>query len=118
MAIVPKSALLQVRLDPRLLERFKAVCEQTETKHTHALRVLLETYVVHAEHRLQKAATSASGVIERAAGTSVTPKPQKPPVEPPVRSVVRQLTVSERLKAERDAKKAKKKRREDRWFKD
>lgn len=118
MAIVPKTSVLQIRMDPRLLERFKAVCEQTGSKPTQAARLLLETYVVHAENRLAKAFRTASEAIEVVKASPLPPKVKKTPMEPSTPSVARRLTVSERLKLEREAKKAKMKKREDRWFKD
>jgi antitoxin component of RelBE/YafQ-DinJ toxin-antitoxin module len=118
MAIVPKTSVLQIRMDPRLLERFKAVCEQTGSKPTQAARLLLETYVIHAENRLAKASRTASEAIEAARVPPLPSSQKKTPVQPSTPSVARRLTVSERLKLEREAKKAKIKRREDRWFKD
>jgi len=111
MAIVPKSAVLQVRLDPRFLERLKVVCQHADVTPAQAARVVLETYVLHAEHSLKKAAKPASETISSVKGDSVLPAPEKSPVG----AVNKPMSLSEKRKAEKVAKEARKARREDRY---
>lgn len=119
MAIVPKSAVLQVRLDPRFLDRFKAVCEHADIKPAQAARIILETYVVQAEEKLRKASKTASEAISKAAGAEVSEEVKELPVERSKQSQVpSKVSLADRMRAEREAKKAKAKKREDRWLKD
>jgi hypothetical protein len=108
MAIIPKTSVLQVRLSPGFRDRLQVVCDAQGVRTTAAARTLLETFVIQAEERIRRAAAAS----ERKGGASVPPVVKKRPVAVSGQPV----GLSDKLRAERDAKKAKKKKREDRWL--
>lgn len=116
MAIVPKSSVLQIRLDPAFRLRFEAACVSSGNgvKPAAACRALLEAFVIQAEERARRLAVSTAKRLSRSIPPSVPVAPVKAPVVRPVASG----GLSDRLRLEREVKRAKKKKREDRWLQD
>lgn len=114
MAIVPKNKVLQVRVHEVQLKQFERVCSYLGVRPTVRIRELMNADFVRYQSKLALASKTASEPSSEPAATSVLVQPQNEPVRPPVKSG----GLSERLKAEREAKKLKKKKREDKWLYD
>jgi hypothetical protein len=112
MPVIPKDKLLQVRLDQSFFDRFSALADQQDTTVSALVRGIMGQYVSHMEQRMRKDAEWAATLESRRQAVPVSPEPRKPPVEP----VRKPESLSERIKAEREAKKAKKQKREDRFL--
>lgn len=64
MALIPKTAVLQLRLSPELLARFQASCDARDDSASHVLRQFIhreiEVYELHLLKKRLKAAEAAS----------------------------------------------------------
>jgi len=114
MAIVPKTSVLQVRLDPAFSDRLRAVCSERGCTPAAAARELLEAFVLHAEEKARRLVISTAKRLKNSDPASVPLDAQKRAVRPPVASG----GLSDRLRLEREAKRSRKKKREDRWLQD
>ena len=114
MALVPKTELVQVRVDVALLEAFKASCDLLEVKPSVRLRALMRA---DAAEVTRKSANSAAWHARQASKVAqvseVVPVVEKLIVEPPVRSAT---LFSERRALDKQAKAALKKKREEKWL--
>lgn len=97
-------------MSPGFRDRLQAVCDAQGVRMTAAARTLLETYVIHAEDRIRRASVAS----ERKVGVSVSPDVKKPPVAVSGKPV----SHSHSTKARTDAKKAREKKKLDKWLAD
>lgn len=115
MAIVPKTELVQVRVDVALLKEFQASCLLLEVKASVRLRALMRADVAEVNRKSRIAAAQraykASKSVE---ATSMSPLLEKLTVAPPVASAV---LFSEKRAMDKAAKAALKKKREEKWLK-
>lgn len=114
MAIVPKTKVIQLRVDPELFDKFSARADANDTTVSAMIRGLMNGWLNHVERRERKDSEWAATLESRRQAVSASPEPRKPPVEP-VEPVRKPGSLSERMKADREAKKAKKQKREDRF---
>lgn len=114
MAIVRKDKVLQVRVDEALLAQFEESCAWLGVRPTARIRALMAADFLLYEKKLANQAKWAATRLKEQTPASVSTVAQKASVAPSVQPV----SLSEKLKAQREAKKAKKKKREDKWLLD
>lgn len=115
MALVPKSKVVQVRIDGTELEMFQHACVLLGCKPTARIRALIRADVAEVSRKAASAAAwQARQAIKTAQGGSVPSVPEKLTVAPPVKSV---SLFSEKRALDKAAKKALKKKREEKWLK-
>jgi len=112
MAIAAKTSVFQVRMHPKQLEMFRASCAARGIRPTVRIRELMNADVVIAEKQAANRAQWAAVLQKRADAALVSPVVEKPPVA----ALLQSGSLSERLKAEREAKKARKKKRENKGW--
>ena len=84
MALKPKSELLQVRVEPELLERFRAFAESNHSTVSEAIRHFMRVYSEQYEKRLERAraAQASKGAPDTATPQKTAQKPVKPSGRP------------------------------------
>lgn len=63
MALTPKTAVLQVRLDPELLRKFQEACEARHSTVSHTLRDYMYSEVAGYERHLEKERLKAAAKV-------------------------------------------------------
>lgn len=114
IVIVRKDKVLQVRVDEASLQQFEESCASLGVRPTARIRALMSADFLLYQKKLANQAKSPASSFKDRGAASVLVSSQKSPVASPVKPV----SLSERLKAEREAKKLKKKKREDKWLHD
>jgi antitoxin component of RelBE/YafQ-DinJ toxin-antitoxin module len=108
MAVVRKTAVLQVRCKPEDLEAFQVACEASGLKPTEAIRRFMVEEALRLKRReASNAAWRASSAAMAKVGTEVSASAKKPPVE----AIRKPQSLSERRAAEKAAKEARKARK-------
>lgn len=111
MAIKPKKAVLQIRLDSEDLERFQDACEESGETASATLRRVIRRIIADADARAEREALKLAKAFPLPSGVQVSPGLQKSLAGP-----VRQpQSLSERRKAEKMAKDARQARKDDRY---
>lgn len=112
MAIVRKDKVLQVRVNEAQLQQFEQSCAWLGVRPTERIRALMNADFLLHQQKLSNQAKSASVPSKDVKAASVLTIAKKAPVAPPVQP----MSLSERIKADRQAKKLKKQKREDKWL--
>lgn len=109
MAVIPKSKVIQLRVEPELFDKFSARAEQYDTTVSAIIRSLMNTYIRQMENREKKDAEWDATLESRRQAASAAVGVELPSVAP-VRVPV---SLSERRKAEKLAKAARKARKDE-----
>jgi len=104
MAIIPKSKVIQLRVEPELFDKLSARAELNDTTVSGIIRDLMKRWLHQVEQRERKDAEWAATLESRREAASVSTGVQLSPVAPPRQS----QSLSERRKAEKLAKAARK----------
>jgi len=107
MAVIPKSKVIQLRVEPELFDKFSARADLNDTTVSALIRGLMKNYVHQVEQRERKDAEWAATLESRRQAASAAAGVQLPPVV----SVRVPQSLSERRKAEKLAKDARKARK-------
>jgi anti-sigma-K factor RskA len=113
MAIVPKTKTIQLRVEPELFDKFSARADIKDTTVSAIIRGLMIDWIRHVEHRERKDAEWAATLESRRNAVLDQAASQKPAAVAPVAS-----TLSDRRKAEKLAKEAKRLKRDQRFSRD
>jgi len=113
MAIVPKTKTIQLRVEPELFDKFSVRADIKDTTVSAMIRGLMMDWIRHVEHKERKDAEWAATLESRRNAVLEQMVAQKPVAAVPVPS-----TLSDRRKAEKLAKEAKRLKREERFSRD
>lgn len=103
MALIPKSAVIQIRLSPDLLARFQAVCDAKDATISEDLRRYIHREVDAYERFVEASRLKAASGSPVPAG-ALTGSPYVAPPPSPVVTPANHQNRVQRKAAERDAK--------------
>lgn len=109
MPVIPKSKVLQIRVEPELFDKFSARADINNMTVSALIRGLMKRYIDQVETRERKDAEWAATLESRRKAASAAVGVELPPVA----SVRVPVSLSERRQAEKMAKAARKARKEE-----
>lgn len=114
MPVVPKSKTIQFRVDPELFDKFSAEADANGTSASAVLRGFMRSWVEQMARRREKAVKDAewAATLESRRQAVVAVQGEK---KSPVGPVNKPMSLSEKRKAEKAAKDARRARKEDRY---